>query len=79
MTAVTSSTNQAPIGQTGNMGNRPRAEAAPTTNSEFERLVQQQDMRTRGFRPKFKLKTNNLKKVLYNLKREKEQMDKNLE
>lgn len=79
MTAVTSVTNQMGRGMEKSQSFRVKPEATPVMNADFERMVQQQDMRTKGFRPKFKLKTNNLKKVLYNLKREKEFMDKHLE
>ena len=46
---------------------------------DFERMNILQRNDSKHFNPKFKLKTDTLKKVLYRLKKEKEDIDKNLE
>lgn len=46
---------------------------------DFENMVIKQRNTSAHFKPKFKLKTDTLKKVLFRLKREKEELDQNLE
>ena len=46
---------------------------------EFDNMQIRQKNSSKYFQPRIKLKTANLKKVLFNLKREKEDLDKNLE
>lgn len=46
---------------------------------DFENMRVKQRNNSSVFNPKFKLKTDTLKKVLYRLKKEKEDLDMNLE
>ena len=46
---------------------------------DFERMNILQRNNSAHFKPKFKLKTDTIKKVLFRLKREKEELDMNLE
>lgn len=46
---------------------------------DFERMTIKQRNDSAHFRPKFKLKTETLKKVLFRLKKEKEELDQNIE
>lgn len=46
---------------------------------DFENMKIKQSNNSAHFKPKFKLKTDNLKKVLFRLKKEKEELDQNLE
>lgn len=46
---------------------------------DFENMTIKQKNNSAHFNPKFKLKTDTLKKVLFRLKREKEELDQNLE
>lgn len=46
---------------------------------DFENMTIKQRNNSAAFNPKFKLKTDTLKKVLFRLKKEKEELDQNLE
>ena len=46
---------------------------------DFENMTIKQKNNSAHFNPKFKLKTDTLKKVLFRLKKEKEELDQNLE
>ena len=46
---------------------------------EFDNMEINQKNSSKYFQPRIKLKTATLKKVLFNLKREKEELDQNLE
>jgi hypothetical protein len=46
---------------------------------DFEQMIIQQKNSSSAFRPKVKLKTDSLRKVLYRLKHEKEDLDQKLE